>query len=505
VTSGHGAAQAGGPPPPARARPARLLEPWFAPFGLINGAAVGLAPILLPVVAVRYGVGHVGLVMGAFNLGAFAAPVAGSLADRFRAYRVLAAACAAISAVSLWLFPLAGSPLQLLLALANGGAFAGAVTVANLLIVERRPQPEWNQRLAWLETVLSVGQGSALILAAWLSGLSARNGLLIAAFVPAAAIPLAVVLIPRVTRTASTAPNAPAPSAPAPDASPGPGAPRARAGHMLATVGHVGEWGPASPSRTHHLHQQYRSFEGLRSAWRLMRGGFGWMLAAWIPAYAGTAIIFALYPVLFSHAFGVAPQTSALAFAVIVFASLPLFLMAGKTCGRRGPVTVIAASLAARVVLLAALAAFAAVGHIPAVVPLAAFSGIMFAWSFLSVASPALTGHLCPAAEGDAQGALNAASGLAGLAGSVVGGLVAAHFGYPAALAVGAASVLAGLTVFTVTLLRSRSHAAAAPPSPPAPALAAPAPAPSAPGLSPWPPAPAPSVPADPGPEPAGP
>lgn len=87
-------------------------------------------------------------------------------------------------------------------------------------------------------------------------------------------------------------------------------------------------------------------------------------------------------------------------------------------------------------VLLAALAAFAAVGHIAAVVPLAAFSGIMFAWSFLSVASPALTGHLCPAAEGDARGALNAASGLAGLAGSVVGGLVAAHFGYPAALAV---------------------------------------------------------------------
>jgi MFS family permease len=450
---------------PARARPGRLLEPWFAPFGLINGAAVGLAPILLPVVAVRYGVGHVGLVMGAFNLGAFAAPVAGSLADRFHAYRILATACAAISAASLWLFPLAGPPLQLLLALANGGAFAGAVTVANLLIVERRPQPEWNQRLGWLETVLSVGQGGALILAAWLSGLSARSGLLIAAFVPAAAIPLSLVLIPRVTGTAPATRNAQAPPGTAPDAAPGAGEHAARAGHLLSSAGHVGEWGPASPSRAHHLHQQYRAFDGLRSAWRLMRGGFGWMLAAWIPAYGGTAIIFALYPVLFSRAFGVAPQTSALAFAVIVFVSLPLFLVAGKACGRRGPVTVIAGSLAARVVLLAALAAFAAAGHIPAVIPLAAFSGIMFAWSFLSVASPALTGQLCPSAEGDAQGALNAASGLAGLVGSVAGGLVAAAWGYPAALAVGAAAVLAGLTVFSVTLLRARRRSLAAAPA----------------------------------------
>jgi MFS family permease len=457
-----------GPAVPARARPGRLLEPWFAPFGLVNGAAVGLAPILLPVVAVRYGVAHVGLVMGAFNLGAFAAPLAGSLADRYRAYRTLATGCAAVSAASLWLFPLAGPPLQLLLALANGGAFAGAVTVANLLIVERRPQPEWNQRLGWLETVLSVGQGGALILAAWLSGLTARTGLLIAALVPAAAIPLSVLLIPRVTAAVSAAPNAQAPPASSPDGPPGPGAVAARAGHGLYSVGHVGEWGPASPSRIHHLHQQYRPFDGLRSAWSLMRGGFGWMLAAWIPAYAGTAIIFALYPVLFSRAFGVAPQASALAFAVIVFVSLPLFIVAGKSCGRRGPPMVIAVSLASRVVLLALLAAFAAVGHVPPVLPLAAFGGIMFAWSFLSVASPALTGRLCARAEGDAQGALNAASGLAGLAGSVVGGLAAARWGYPAALAIGAAAVLAGLTVFAVTLLRAPGRAVA--PSAPAPA-----------------------------------
>jgi MFS family permease len=178
------------------------------------------------------------------------------------------------------------------------------------------------------------------------------------------------------------------------------------------------------------------------------------MLAAWIPAYAGTAMIFALYPVLFQHAFGVPPSSSSLAFAVIVLVSLPLFPVAAAVSQRRGPAIAMAGAFAARVVLLAVLAGLAAVRHVPAVLPLAAFAGIMFAWSFLSVASPGLTGQLLPGAEGDAQGMLNASSGIAGLLGSVAGGLVAGHLGYSAALALGASLTALGLAIFAATLLR---------------------------------------------------
>ncbi|MGE5134039.1 MAG: MFS transporter [Gemmatimonadota bacterium] len=414
----------------ARGRAGLRLEPWFTPFALVNGAGVGLSPILLPVVAARYGVGHVGLVMGAFNLGALAAPLAGSLADRFRAYRVLAATAAAVTALALGLFPWAGAAAQVLLGLGEGAGFAAALTIANLLIVERRPQAEWNSRLGWLETTLSVGQAGALFLAAWLSGLNARSALLAGAIVPAAAIPLALVLIPRL-RPAAFRP--------------------ARASHHLASNGQVGEWGPASPSRVHHLHQQRRPLAGVRT---LLGGGFGWMLAAWIPSYAGAAVVFSLYPVLFLHAFGITTTTSALAFAVIVLVSLPLYVLAGRVSQRRGPAPVIAAALGLRVILLGALAAFAAAGHVAALLPLAAFAGVMFAWSFLSVASPGLTGQLKPEAEGDAQGLLNASSGLAGLLGSAAGGLIASRWGYPAALAAGAGAVALGLAVLAATLLR---------------------------------------------------
>jgi hypothetical protein len=350
-----------------------------------------------------------------------------------------------VSALSLWLFPLAGPAPQLLLALVNGAGLAGAVTIANLLIVERRPEAEWNTRLSWLETALGVGQGSALLLAAWLSTLSARDALLIGAFVPAAAIPLAAAFIHQPPARPASARSAGA----SPDAHP------ARPQHRLAHAGMVGEWGPASPSRVHDLHRVRKPLVGLR---HVLGGGFGWLLAAWIPAYAGTAVVFSLYPVLFQHSFGVAPQTSAIAFAVIVFVSLPLFILAGRTASRHGPVPVIAGGMAARVVLLGLLAGLAAAGHIPYVIPLAAFAGIMFAWSYLSVASPALTGQLVPGAEGDAQGLLNAASGVAGLIGSVAGGEVAGEWGYPAALALGAAAVALGLTIFLATLTRRRTR-----------------------------------------------
>lgn len=418
----------------ARCRAAFLLEPWFAPFALVNAAGVGLSPILLPATAARYGLGHVGLVMGAFNFGAIAAPLAGNLADHFRVYRVLASVFAALAALALWLFPSAAQGVQVLLGFCEGAGFAGALTVANLLIIERRPRAEWNVRLGWLETTLSVGQAGALFLVAWLSGLSARNALELGAIVPAAAIPLALLLIPRMSAVPRQAP---------------PGTPTG--GHRLASVGQVGEWGPASPSRVAHARRRLRQLANLPA---LLRGGFGWMLAAWIPSYAGAAVVFSLYPVLFLHAFGVTTRVSALAFAVIVFISLPLYVLAGRVSQRHGPARIIAGALAGRVILLSALAAFAAVGHIPAWLPLAAFGGVMCAWSFLSVAAPGLTGQLKPEAEGDAQGLLNASSGLAGLLGSVAGGLIASRWGYPAALAAGAGFVAVGLIILTGTALR---------------------------------------------------
>jgi fucose permease len=51
------------------------------------------------------------------------------------------------------------------------------------------------------------------------------------------------------------------------------------------------------------------------------------------------------------------------------------------------------------------------------------------------------------------------AAGLAGLLGSVLGGTMASHLGYAAALAVGASATALGLVIFTATTLRRQPGA----------------------------------------------
>jgi hypothetical protein len=88
--------------------------------------------------------------------------------------------------------------------------------------------------------------------------MSIRTGLAVAAIVPAAAIPLAALLTPRTGHPVTTTSR-----------------------HRLAHLGHTGEWGAGSPSRHHHR----LSLDDLAQLLRLIRGGFGLLLVAWIPAY----------------------------------------------------------------------------------------------------------------------------------------------------------------------------------------------------------------------------
>jgi MFS family permease len=327
------------------------IEWWYMPFALVNGAALGLTPILFPLAVESHGAAQVGLVMAAYNLGALAAPFAGAIADRWHLHRPLA--------------------------------------VASCI-------------------------GS------------------LAAIVPAAAIPLTFVLTPR---------------------SPGQN-PSAKA-HQLQDMGHAGEWAAGGPSRNH-----YRlSVHDLTRMFQLAAGPFGWFLLSWIPAYAGAALVFALYPVLFKQAFHLQPALSSLAFALIVFISLPLYPFAGRMGQRVGPQAALLTGLGIRLCVLVALAflAFLATRHgISPIIPLVAFSGVVLGWAFLSVASPSLTAQLKPAAEGAAQGALNASSGLAGVLGSIVGGTIAGAFGYASALAVAAAFEALGVGIFVVAFMLRR-------------------------------------------------
>ena len=72
---------------------------------------------------------------------------------------------------------------------------------------------------------------------------------------------------------------------------------------------------------------------------------------------------------------------------------------------------------------------------------------IVLPWSMLSVSSTALTAHLSPVGEGTGIGILNATSAIAGMLGAMVGGWLAAHWGYYAVLGLAVSGLTAGLAL----------------------------------------------------------
>ena len=82
--------------------------------------------------------------------------------------------------------------------------------------------------------------------------------------------------------------------------------------------------------------------------------------------------------------------------------------------------------------------------------PLPEFVGlplIGLPWSLLSVSSTALTTHLSPVGAGTGMGMLNATSAIAGMMGAILGGWLAAHWGYHADLGMAVAGLALALAL----------------------------------------------------------
>ena len=168
----------------------RWVEPWYAAYALLGAAIAGIVPILIPLtVSAARSPALVGTVMGAFSLSGLTAPLWGGLSDRFHLRRRMMICGAFAAAVGLLLFALSRAPsLWMLLAFGINASAVCAATVANLLVVEVHPQPEWDRRLSWLQTFYTGGQVLGLLFAAVVTSLGDyRLGLILAAASCAAA------------------------------------------------------------------------------------------------------------------------------------------------------------------------------------------------------------------------------------------------------------------------------------------------------------------------------
>ncbi len=387
------------------------VQRWYLSYALLGLVVAGVAPIVLPLLAARYGGPSApGLVMASVNLGMLAAPLWGELADRTQGHRPIYVLGLAALAATTALFPLHHDlPWSLGTALAVGLAGSATATVATLFVTERHPRASWGARFGWLQTFFGGGQVVGLVLA---GALGADHGPLTLGLAALAALLAAGMfrLVPATTQRAR----------------PGSGHPHARHGGLLlgAMMTHV---------HLPHLRAGLRELPGLLRAGR--SSPFFVFLSGWSLANIGGAALFSFYPLVMVHVFGLGAGAASWAFAGAAALGLLLYGPAGARSRRSGPTAVYRAGLVMR---LAALLFLAVVGVVPVAgrgwLAVLGFTLIVLSWSLLAVASSDLAAESSSLPQGETMGLYAASGAVSAVVGSLLGGLVAALTGYPGLL-----------------------------------------------------------------------
>jgi MFS transporter, DHA1 family, tetracycline resistance protein len=308
--------------------------------------------------------------------------------------------------------------LRILLAILAGFGSASAATVANLFVVEAHPQTEWDQRIGWLQTFYGIGQVTGLLLAGALTRIDLRIGLWAAAGLSAAAAGLGWFT----TRT--------------PPAQPG----------LKAVLIHPARHTEAAISSPQRLFHGLK-WNGLKKLGQTLHSPFGVFLLIWLLAFTGPAAVFSQYPLLMQKVYGVTPDHSSVAFAIIAALGLTLYTPAGNGSKHYGPARVLKISLGLR---LAAFAGMLGLVFRPSDgatgwLALLAFAFVVWAWSLMSVSGTALAARLSPAGEGQGLGIFNATTAVAGILGALLAGWAAGVWGYGSIVALALAGVALGL------------------------------------------------------------
>ncbi len=405
----------------------KWIESWYVSYGLLGLAAAGLMPILLPLlVGHTSGIADIGLVMAAFSLGGLTAPFCGWLADRYRMHQGLlvggllgTAAGAVLFSFTRQLFP------RVVLAFLSGTGLASASTVANLFIVEVRPQEEWDARIGWLQTFYGGGQVIGLVVAGLIGQTAPEKGLWLSGVIAVVAIIPA--LSGRLQKTAVI-------------------------GHrpVLSHPAHHAEWPVGSPQ---HLYHHVKPAE-LVKILSTVESSFGLLLIAWLLSFSGSAAFFSFFPVLMQQMYGVLPGRASAGYALAAGMGLLLYAPAGTWSGKRGPLPMLRDALILRIAAFLALTILASSPVSGRGWPaMLFFLFVVLAWSLLSVSSTALVASLSPKNEGEGMGIFNAVTAFSGVMGAALGGWAASLWGY---IAIPVMSIVGTASGFLVVLLLLR-------------------------------------------------
>jgi MFS family permease len=407
----------------------RWVEPWFLSYTCLGIVQGGMLPLVLPLSAGS--ASHAGIIVGVMNFAGLTAPYWGHLADRRRLHRQVLLVGMLVILFPLLLLPVKlGFAIKVVLACMLGLGFAAANTVANMFIVEVRPQEEWDSRIGALQALCGVGQVGGLLLAGVLGG---RYGLAygVAAALTAAAVPIAWLTLRgvhvEVPRSAATA-------------------------HPPTG----GEGWASSPQRLFHL----PTWSGMAKLIREMETPFAFLQFIWFLAFVAIGAVLTMFPLAVVEKFAASPGLPATTYAFASVISLGFFPVAASLAKQYGETSILGAGFLVRAIAMAFLgtAFFSPYGEIIAPVSVGV---LVVAWPLLGVSGTALSAQLAPHDKGEALGLFNASTSLASAIGALLGGWAMQKVGFGMLCTAG--SIIVGFSAVSSLLLRARTSQIALP------------------------------------------
>jgi MFS family permease len=383
--------------------PGRVLpwiEPWFLAYTCLGVVQGGMLPLLLPLSSESSI--QAGTIIGVMNFAGLTSPLWGHLADRKRLHHYVLLIGMLVSLVALVLMPMRlGFPIEVALAAVLGTGFAAANTVANMFIVETRPQEEWDARIGALQALSGMGQVGGLVLAGVIGGRFSLAFAVAAALI-AAAVPIAWLTLRRVH------------------------VPVARAAAAAHPPLGGEEWAGALGRHFH-----IPTWRGLKAALPKFEPPFIRLQIFWFAAFVMIGAVMSMFPLALVRLFGVAEGMPATVYAFAAAASLMLYPREVRVAKAHGAATLMRRAFVVRSAAIALLAAAFLSGSGP-VLPLLGFIILVVSWPALGVSGTVLSAELAPGEKGEALGFFNALSSLASAVGAFLGGCAMQSGGYPA-------------------------------------------------------------------------
>ena len=392
-----------GPDPPAA--PERVLavggyELWFIAqltFGLVylGGAMFLLPPFVLSLQGSTPG--DVGVVMAVLPLIALGAPIVAGLLERFQSFRVFQLLGLGLLVVGFLILSIVDELIGATLGALTLGLAAAFLLTTNLSLLAGSglPADVVSSRMSLLQMSIPLGQFLGLLVVAGLLFIELGFAEVFLVMAGLAALGLLGTALTSGPAEARARAHTPSPAPAPPDDAPGP---RSTAqGKGLAAV---------------------------------LLSSFGLVLLVLFLSNTALGALESQYANYMSDVFKVDGEVAALALAVAVLLSVPVFPLVGRWLARapyRNPLLLGSAVRAGAGVILWLISD---VAGIPPVIPLALYGSMLVVLPLVNVSGSLLANATSPIGTSGGQGAFAFAEGAAAVAGAFIAGWVASEFGY---------------------------------------------------------------------------